>query len=407
MTGFTPGAPPVVNSPRTVLPVLFALSLAHLLNDTVQSLIPATYPLLKDSLHLSFAQLGLITLCFQLTASVLQPLVGLVLDRHPSPFALTVGMGITTAGVLLLAAADSFHFVLAAAALVGVGSSIFHPEASRAAHLAAGLRRGFAQSLFQVGGNAGTALGPLLAALIIMPRGQHSLAAFSLVALAAAGVLFGVGRWRNAHPSHRHRASGPAPAPPSLRSPGVIVRALAILLALIFSKYFYLAALGNYYTFYLMDRFALPATTAQIYLFVFLFAVAAGTIAGGPIGDRIGRRRVIWGSILGVAPFTLALPYLGLAGVAITSVLIGLILSSAFSAILVYAQELLPGRVGFVSGLFFGFAFGMAGIGAAVLGKLADHTSIRFVFQGCAFLPLIGLLAAFLPDLETHPAPNP
>lgn len=396
-----------MNSPRTVLPVLFALSLAHLLNDTVQSLIPATYPLIKDSLHLSFGQLGLITLCFQLTASVLQPLVGLLLDRHPSPFALTVGMGITTAGVLLLAAADSFHFVLAAAALVGVGSSIFHPEASRAAHLAAGLRRGFAQSLFQVGGNAGTALGPLLAALIIMPRGQHSLAAFSLVALAAAAVLFWVGRWRNAHPSHRNRASGPAPTPPALRPPAVIFRALAILLALIFSKYFYLAALGNYYTFYLMDRFALPAPTAQLYLFVFLFAVAAGTIAGGPVGDRIGRRRVIWASILGVAPFTLALPYLNLAGAAIASVLIGLILSSAFSAILVYAQELLPGRVGFISGLFFGFAFGMAGIGAAVLGKLADHTSIRFVFQVCAFLPLIGLLAAFLPDLESPSRPNP
>ena len=396
-----------MNSQRTVLPILFALSLAHLLNDTVQSLIPATYPLIKDSLHLSFGQLGLITLCFQLTASVLQPLVGLVLDRHPSPFALTVGMGITTAGVLLLAAANSFPHVLAAAALVGVGSSIFHPEASRAAHLAAGLRRGFAQSLFQVGGNAGTALGPLLAALIIMPQGQHSLAAFSLVALAAAGVLFGVGRWRKAHPSHRNRAAGPAPAPPSLRPPAVIFRALAILLALIFSKYFYLAALGNYYTFYLMDRFALPATNAQIYLFVFLFAVAAGTIAGGPVGDRIGRRRVIWASILGVAPFTLALPYLNLAGAVIASVLIGLILSSAFSAILVYAQELLPGRVGFVSGLFFGFAFGMAGIGAAVLGKLADHTSIRFVFQVCAFLPLIGLLAAFLPDLETPSPPPP
>ncbi len=384
----------------TVLPVLVALSLAHLLNDTVQSLIPAAYPLLRDSLDLTYTQLGLITLCFQLTASILQPLVGLALDRRPNPLAMTLGMGLTLGGLLILAGAHTYPMVLGAASLVGSGSSIFHPEASRAAHMAAGLRRGFAQSLFQVGGNAGTALGPLLAALIVMPRGQRSLAYFAIVAVLGAIVVFQVGRWQRRHPEYHHRnASSLAPSPEAWPVK-TVVRSLAILMALIFSKYIYMAALGNYYTFYLMDRFALTAPTAQLYLFVFLFAVAAGTIAGGPIGDRFGRRRVIWGSIVGVAPFTMALPYLNLAGTVLLSVCIGLILSSAFSAILVYAQELLPGRVGFVSGLFFGLAFGMAGIGAAVLGRLADLTSIRFVFQVCAFLPLIGLLAAFLPDLE-------
>ena len=396
-----------MHPPRpTVVPVLLALSLAHLLNDTVQSLIPAAYPLLRDSLNLSFAQLGLITLCFQLTASVLQPLVGLALDRRPTPFALTLGMGLTLGGLLLLSGAHAYPVVLVAAGIVGGGSAIFHPEASRAAHMAAGLRRGFAQSLFQVGGNAGTALGPLLAALIVMPRGLQSLAYFAGVAVLGAFVVFQVGRWQQRHPEYRAQKSGASAHAGGIRPRPrrVVIRSLAILLALIFSKYFYMAALGNYYTFYLMDRFALPATTAQLYLFVFLFAVAAGTLAGGPVGDRFGRRRVIWASILGVAPFTLALPHLNLPGTIALSICIGLILSSAFSAILVYAQELLPGRVGFVSGLFFGFAFGMAGIGAAVLGRLADLTSIRFVFQVCAFLPLIGLLAAFLPDLEAEPA---
>lgn len=384
----------------TVLPILFALSLAHLLNDTVQSLIPAAYPLLKDSLNLSFAQLGLITLCFQLTASILQPMVGVALDHRPSPYALTFGMGLTMAGLLFLANARTFAVVLGSAALVGAGSSIFHPEASRSAHLAAGARRGFAQSLFQVGGNAGTALGPLLAALIIMPHGLHSLAWFSVVALLGAVVVFRVGRWRRRNPGEPKETSSAHPTVANTLPTAVVVRSLAILMALVFSKYFYLAGLGNYYTFYLMDRFALPAQAAQIYLFIFLFAVAAGTLAGGFIGDRFGRKRVIWGSILGVAPFTLMLPYLNLAGTAVMSVFIGLILASAFSAILVYAQELLPGRVGLISGLFFGLAFGMAGIGAAILGHLADLTSIRFVFQVCAFLPLIGLLAAYLPDLE-------
>lgn len=393
----------------TVLPVLFALSLAHLLNDTVQSLIPATYPLLKDSLHLTFAQLGLITLCFQLTASILQPLVGLALDRNPNAYAMTLGMGLTLGGLLIFAGARHYPLILGAAGLVGSGSSIFHPEASRAAHMAAGLRRGFAQSLFQVGGNAGTALGPLLAALIVMPRGQQSLSAFAFVAVLGAIVVFNVGRWQRRHPEYRPRSSAGPPGNPavapdrSARPQRRVIQALAILMALVFSKYFYMAALGNYYTFYLMDRFGLPAPRAQIYLFVFLFAVAAGTLAGGPIGDRFGRKRVIWGSILGVAPFTIALPHMNLVGTVILSVCIGLILSSAFSAILVYAQELLPGRVGFVSGLFFGLAFGMAGIGAAVLGHLADRTSIGLVFQVCAFLPLIGLLAAFLPDLESGP----
>jgi MFS transporter, FSR family, fosmidomycin resistance protein len=384
----------------TYFAVLLALSFAHLLNDLIQSLIPAIYPLLKESFDLNFMQVGLITLTFQLTASLLQPLVGLSTDRRPMPSSLAVGMGFTLVGLLLLASAGSFPLILVAAALVGVGSSVFHPESSRMARAASGGRHGLAQSLFQVGGNAGSAVGPLLAAFIVVPGGQGSVAWFSLAALLAIVVLINVGRWYRRRLSARTaRQTGRIAAE---RRHGLsrarVAFAVAILLCLIFSKYFYLVSLSSYYTFYLIDRFHVSVPTAQLYLFVFLGAVAAGTVAGGPVGDRFGYKLVIWLSILGVLPFTLALPYAGLFWTAVLTVPIGLILASAFSAILVYAQELLPRRVGLVAGLFFGFAFGMGGLGAAVLGELADVTSIGFVYRVCSFLPAIGVLAAFLPN---------
>jgi MFS transporter, FSR family, fosmidomycin resistance protein len=385
---------------NAVFTILAAISFCHLLNDMVQSLIPAIYPILKDSFHLDFGQLGLITLTYQLTASLLQPLIGSYTDSRPKPYSLSIGMGFTLIGLVLFSMAPTFTMLLISAALVGVGSAVFHPESSRVARMASGGQHGMAQSLFQVGGNAGSALGPLLAAFIVLPRGQTSIGWFSLAALLAIAVLAKVGAWYKTHAaahtgSRRKKKEGHA----SLSSRQVAM-AIAILIGLIFSKYFYLASLTSYYTFYLIGKFHLSVQSAQMHLFIFLGAVAAGTIAGGPIGDRIGRKYVIWCSILGVLPFTLLLPYANLFWTRILSVLIGLILASAFSAILVYAQDLVPGKVGMISGLFFGFAFGMGGVGAALLGQLADQTGINFVYHVCSFLPVIGLLTGFLPDLE-------
>lgn len=384
---------------QTVLAVLLAISVSHLLNDTIQSLIPAIYPLVKESFHLTFAQVGFITLTFQMTASIFQPFVGMYADRKPQPYALALGMSCSLAGLVMLALAGNYVWVLTAAGLVGLGSSIFHPEAARLAHMAAAGRPGLAQSVYQVGGNLGSSLGPLLAALIVVPHGQTHILWFSAAALLGIVILSGVGRWHGANQHRiRHQAAAAASAQgPSRRRVGF---AIAILLTLIFSKHFYLASMGSYYTFYLIAKFHVSVQTSQVLLFVFLAAVAAGTLIGGPIGDRIGRKYVIWASILGVAPFTLLLPHVDLFWTAALSIVIGLILASAFSAIVVYATELMPGRFGLITGLFFGFAFGIAGIGSAVLGKLADATSIGFVFEVCAFLPLIGLLTAFLPDVR-------
>ena len=395
-------APRVAETVRTAaLGILFAVSAGHLLNDTIQALIPAMYPLLKTSFGLSFTQIGLITLTFQMVGSVFQPIVGSYTDRNPKPYSLVVGMGITLVGLVALALAPSYYAVLAAAAMVGMGSAIFHPEASRMARLASGGRHGFAQSLFQVGGNAGTALGPLLAACIITRYGRRHVLWFTLLAFAGMFILARVGTWYKQHLNER-RANGSAEAHhhpvPSAQVPFL----LTILLCLMFSKFFYLASMTNYYTFYLMQKFSLSVPQSQIYLFVFLFAVAAGTIAGGPVGDRVGRKMVIWISILGMAPFALLMPHVSLFWTVLLTIINGIILSSAFPAILVYATELLPGKVGTIAGLFFGFAFGMAGIASAVLGKLADSTSILFVVQVCSFLPLIGLLTVFLPNLKNH-----
>ncbi len=398
--------PPTRAVGGTAVAVLAALSVSHLLNDLMQSLIAAVYPVLKESYALSFSQIGLITLAFQLTASLLQPLVGMVTDRRPRPFSLAAGMASTLAGLLLLSAASSFPMILIAAALVGIGSSIFHPEASRIARLASGGRHGMAQSVFQVGGNAGAAIGPLLAALVVVPYGQRSIAWFSVAAVAAMTLLFGVGRWyrdRLAAGATRLRSATSDGRPAlSRRRVGVT---LAVLLCLVFSKNFYLASLTSYYTFYLIDQFGVSVQTSQLMLFAFLGAVAVGTVAGGPVGDRIGFRSVIWVSILGALPFTLALPYANLFWTGVLTIPIGLILASAFSAIVVYAQELVPSRVGMIAGLFFGFAFGMGGLGAAVLGRLADEQGIAAVYRLCSVLPLIGLLTVFLPNL--HAAPRP
>jgi MFS transporter, FSR family, fosmidomycin resistance protein len=386
---------------ETVYAILAAISVSHLLNDMIQSLIPAIYPMLKENLALDFGQIGLITLAFQLTASVLQPVVGLYADYHPKPYSLSIGMGLSLTGLVVLSFAGTFAMVLLAAALVGVGSSIFHPESSRVARMASGGRPGLAQSVFQVGGNVGTAIGPLLAAFIVLPLGQHSILVFTLVALAGMIILWNVGKWYAGLRRAAGDVSKSAPiAGPAGLSRGRILVSLAILIALIFSKFFYLSALVNYYTFYLIGRFGLSVQAAQIHLFVFLFAVAAGTVIGGPIGDRFGRKYVIWASILGVLPFTLALPYADLTWTGVLAVVIGLVLSSAFSAIVVYAQELVPGKVGLIAGLFFGLAFGMGGLGAAALGELADLTSIDVVYKVASFLPAIGLLTAFLPNID-------
>jgi FSR family fosmidomycin resistance protein-like MFS transporter len=396
-------AAPARVAEQTALSVLMAISFSHLLNDTIQALIPSLYPLFKQGLSLTYTQLGLITLTFQCTASLLQPLVGRYTDRRPMPYSLAAGMGLTLVGLLMLSRAFSFPMVIISAGLVGMGSAIFHPEASRVAHMASGGKRGFAQSLFQVGGNAGTSLGPLLAAAIIVPHGQGAAAWFSLLAGLGMLVLWQIGGWmsRRLHAQRRQKSHSHA----DVQSPfprSTVIGALAVLVALIFSKYVYLTSMTSYYTLYLIEKFGVSVQTSQIYLFVFLFAVAVGTIAGGPIGDRIGRKKVIWFSILGVAPFSLWLPHAGLTVTVVLTIFIGLILASAFSAILVYAQELMPGKVGLIAGLFFGLAFGIAGIGSAVLGRVADTTGIEAVYRFCAYLPLIGLLTMFLPDVETE-----
>lgn len=383
----------------TSFKVLGAISVSHMLNDMIQSLILAIYPILKGGFDLSFGQIGLITLTYQITASLLQPVVGLYTDRRPQPYSLPIGMSFTLVGILLLSAAASYYIVLLAAALVGTGSAIFHPESSRVARMASGGQHGLAQSLFQVGGNLGSSFGPLLAAAFIVPYGQGSIAWFSLAALLAIVILMQISKWYDHHRlGARGKASRHAAAVALPRNKVLI--SVVILLILIFSKYFYMASIGSYFTFYLISKFQLSVQSAQIYLFAFLFAVALGTVIGGLVGDRVGRKYVIWASILGVAPFTLLLPYANLFWTGVLVVIIGIVLASAFSAILVYAQELIPGKVGMVSGLFFGFAFGMGGIGAAVLGHLADRTSIAFVYQVCSFLPLLGIIAALLPNLE-------
>ncbi len=397
-----PARPTTVQPAGAVMAVLLAISFSHLLNDLLQSLVPAIYPVLKTRFGLSFGQIGAITLVNQLTASVLQPVIGNFTDRRPLPYSLPLGMASTLAGLLLLSQAGSYPALLVAVALVGVGSSVFHPESSRVARLASGGRHGMAQSVFQVGGNAGSALGPLLAAFVIAPHGTHvggqsEVAWFGLAALVGIGVLTGVGGWYRRHMRARvARAAEPAVALDRRR----VAWALAVLVALMLSKFFYTASMSNYYTFFLINRFHVSVHTAQLCLFLFLGSFAAGTILGGPIGDRIGRKRIIWVSILGVLPFTLALPYVGFAATVALTVPIGLLLASAFPAIVVYAQELMPGRVGTVSGLMFGLAFGLGGLGAAGLGMLADRTSISLVFDLCAFLPMLGLLAGFLPRVE-------
>ena len=398
-TASTPVSPQKDAVKKTAFSILAAISVSHLLNDMIQSLILAIYPLLQNQFSLSFTQIGLITLTYQITASLLQPLIGYYTDKHPQPYSLPIGMGFTLSGLLLLAVAQSFPVVLLAAALVGTGSSVFHPESSRVARMASGGRHGLAQSLFQVGGNLGSSLGPLLAALIIAPYGKGNVAWFSLAALLGIVVLLQISKWYRQQ-NQIAKKRGPVNSNITLLPRKTVAMSMGILLVLIFSKYFYLTSLSSYYTFYLIHKFGVSVQSAQIHLFVFLFAVAAGTIIGGPVGDRIGRKYVIWVSILGVAPFTLLLPHANLMWTSVLSVIIGVILASAFSAILVFAQELMPGKVGMVSGLFFGLAFGMGGLGAAVLGYVADKTSIELVYQICAFLPLLGILTAFLPNIE-------
>jgi MFS transporter, FSR family, fosmidomycin resistance protein len=381
--------------------ILVSLSVCHLLNDMNQSLVPALYPVLKDTYRLDFGQIGLITLAFQLTASMLQPVVGMVTDRRPQPFSLPVAMAFSLMGLLLLSVAHNYPTILLAAALVGLGSSVFHPESSRVARMASGGRHGFAQSLFQVGGSTGSAIGPLLAAFIVVPRGQGSVAWFSGAALLAMFLLANVSLWYSRRISLRRGGSGSArSAAYAVLSRKRVLGAIAILVALLFSKNVYTSSLGSYYTFYLIHKFGLSVQDAQVHLFVFLGSVAVGTFAGGPIGDRFGRKPVIWFSILGAFPFALMLPYANLFWTGILSVAIGLILASAFSSILVYAQDLVPGRVGMIAGMFFGFSFGLGGLGAAALGEIADWTSIDTVYRVCSFLPLIGFLTAFLPDIE-------
>ena len=385
----------------TVYSILFGISLSHLLNDLIQSLIPAIYPMLKESFDLTFTQVGLITLTFQLVASIFQPFVGRYTDNNPQPFSLAIGMGITLAGLIFISYADSFTGVLISVAMVGLGSAVFHPEASKIAYLASGGKRGLAQSIFQVGGNFGTAIGPLLAALVIVQYGRSSIIWFGVLALLAVAVLIHVGRWAKiqfremkVRKENGERAFSPPLGKKTVRN------ALVILLVLIFSKYIYLASITSYYTFFLIDKFQVSIKASQIYLFAFLAASAAGTYMGGPLGDRYGRKYVIWFSILGTAPFSLAMPYANLFWTVVLSIMAGFVLSSAFSAILVYAQELMPGKVGMISGLFFGLAFGVAGIGSALLGILADVRDIHYVYHMCSFLPLIGLIAWGLPDFK-------
>ena len=387
----------------TALGILAAISFCHLLNDMMQSLLPALYPMIKSSYRLSFGQIGLLTFTFQFTASLLQPLVGALADKSPRPYSLAIGMGFSLVGLVLLAFAASYSLLLVAAALIGTGSSVFHPESSRVARMASGGRHGFAQSVFQVGGNLGTSAGPLLAAFIVLPHGQSSVAWFSGAALLGMFLLVNVGHWYKAHGVSRLASAASTRRMTPRRH---VALALIVLLMLVFSKYVYLASISSYYTFYLIERFHLSVRSSQLHLFVFLASAAIGGMIGGPLGDRLGSKYIIWASILGVLPFTLLLPHANLFWTSVLTVPIGLILASAFPAIVVYAQDLLPGRTGTVAGLFFGLAFGMASVGAAVLGKLADHVGIEFIYQICAFLPLIGLLAAFLPDLHKAHAPQ-
>lgn len=390
---------------KTVYAVLFTISFAHLLNDMLQSVIPAVYPLIKENFNLSFTQIGMITFTFQLTASLLQPFVGFYTDRNPRPNSLAIGMGFTLLGLIFLSLASSFITILLAVSLIGMGSSVFHPESSRVAYLASGGKKGLAQSIFQLGGNAGGAIGPLLAALIVIPYGQFYIIWFTLAAVLGIIILIQIGKWYKGH--LYLKKTSPAVATEELKSTlprKKVIFSLAILLILIFSKYFYMASMTSYFTFYLIDKFHVSVQQSQLYLFAFLAAVAAGTVIGGPLGDRFGRKYIIWVSILGAAPFTLLLPYVGLMWTVILAVIIGVIISSAFSAILVYATDLVPGKVGMIAGLFFGFAFGMGGVGSAVLGWIADQTSIEYIFKICAFLPLIGIITGFLPNIEHHSA---
>jgi len=397
---------PTQTQEATLYKILTAVSFCHLLNDMVQSLVPSMYPILKDNFHLDFTRIGMLTLTYQITASLLQPVIGYYTDKKPMPYSLPMGMAFTLIGLLLLAIAPSFALLVVAASLIGVGSAVFHPESSRVARLASGGQHGMAQSFFQVGGNTGSAIGPLLAAFIVLPRGQIGAAWFSLAALLGIFILMRVGHWYKARILQPKAAQAKHAEQSPRLSNTKIAGAMAVLIALIFSKYFYLASFSSYYTFFLIDKFGLSVKSSQLYLFVFFGAVAAGTLIGGPVGDKFGRKLVIWCSILGVLPFTLLLPYVNLFWTGVLSIIIGFVIASAFSAILVYGQDLIPGRVGAVSGLFFGFAFGMGGIGAAILGRLADATSIIHVYKLCAFLPAIGILTAFLPDL-THPKSAP
>ena len=383
---------------KTVYPILFSIAFAHLLNDLLQAVIPAAYPILKDSYQLTFTQIGLITFAYQMAASILQPIVGLYTDKKPKPYSQIFGMLFTLAGIILLAYATSFPIIILSVILVGIGSSIFHPEASRISFLASGGKRGLAQSIFQLGGNAGTAIGPLLVALIVVPNNQHYIIWFAIVAILALFVLSKIAVWYQNHLTLRAKKKVEIILPDL--SQAKIVISVSILLILIFSKFFYMASISSYFTFYLMDRFQLSIQDAQFHLFLFLASCAIGTLIGGPLGDKFGRKYVIWFSVLGAAPFTLLLPYVDLFWTGILSVVIGIIISSAFPAILVYAQELLPKKLGMVSGLFYGFAFGMGGLGSALLGNLADHTSIDYVYHLCAYLPLIGFIALFLPNLK-------
>jgi FSR family fosmidomycin resistance protein-like MFS transporter len=385
---------------KTIFGVLFAISFNHLLNDMMQSIIPSVYPLLKQNFHLNFTQIGLITFTFNITASLLQPFVGFYTDRKPRPYSLVLGMALTLCGVVLLSQAPSFIAVLVAVSIMGVGSSIFHPESSRLAHIAAGGRKGMAQSIFQLGGNAGSAIGPLLVALIVVPHGQHYIICFTLAAVLGIIILTMIGNWYKAHLTEQAGKPKVIRRTHSNLSKTKVITSLVVLLLLIFSKFFYLASMTSYFTFFLIGKFHISIQQSQFYLFLFLASAAVGTLIGGFFGDRFGRKAIIWFSILGVAPFTSLLPYTNLGWTIALSIIIGIILSSAFSAIVVYAQELVPGKVGTVSGMFFGLAFGMGGLGSALLGSLADHTSIEYVFKVCAFLPLIGVLTAFLPDIE-------